>query len=145
MQKDVRHTDSQPWVRGWKAGAPVRSSNAITPSAHASTAGEASTERCCVTKARTTSGAAYVSVNARATLSPVRAVQPKSITVQRFSRGSHITLAGLMSRCTYPASCMSASRADTCDSTCTDNVSPYACSTWTLCRKNVYGSSKPSS
>jgi hypothetical protein len=34
--------------------------------------------------------------------SPVRAAQPKSMMVQRFSRGSHITLPGLRSRCTYP-------------------------------------------
>ena len=95
----------RPSVRRWNAGRPVRSSKAITPSAHMS-AEHATSQRAeppwmrAVSYARMTSGDAYVRVKHTVVLSPARAAQPKSMTVHRFSRGSHMTLEGLRSRCT---------------------------------------------
>ena len=108
----VMRTPPLPSARWSKAGAPVRSSKAITPKDHVSSAGVDSTYCLRNSNACTTSGAAYARVKHREAASPTRATQPKSMMVQRFCRGSHITLPGLRSRCTYPASCMSAMRLD---------------------------------
>ena len=96
----VMRTPPLPSARWSKAGAPVRSSKAITPRDHVSSAGVDSTYCLRDKNARTTSGAAYARVKLREAASPARATQPKSMTVQRFCRGSHITFPGLRSRCT---------------------------------------------
>jgi hypothetical protein len=79
-----------------------------------------------------TSGAAYASVKLSGARSPMRAAHPKSISVHWFSRGSHITLAGLRSRCTYPAACMSSSRLATFASTCA-----HCCTSRMHCCQNL--------
>lgn len=95
-----RHrTESRPSRNTSNAGFPVRSSYTITPSDHASTG---ACERMLfwpVRHACMVSGAAYPKVKLRGACSSSLAAQPKSMRVHWFSRGSHITLAGLRSRC----------------------------------------------
>lgn len=111
-------TCARPSVTRRKAGAPVSSSNAITPRDHESNAGDATNLLVPSSTAQITSGAAYASVKLAGTSAPIRAAQPKSITVQRFSRGSHMTLAGFRSRCTKPAPCMRDNRSAKFESNC---------------------------
>ena len=69
-------------------------------------------------KAARSSGGAKHTLNPAVANVSVLAAQPKSMSVQRFLRGSHMMLGGLTSRCTYPAACRSFSRSATCVSTC---------------------------
>ena len=113
-----QRTRGVPSVRSLNAGAPVSSSNAITPRDHASSAEDVSTSGSPAANAAMTSGAAYANVEFSGALEPMRAIEPKSTRVNRFCRGSHITLAGLRSRCTYPAACKAFSRWHMLDSIC---------------------------
>ena len=77
---------------------PVRSSYTITPRDHESTAPVLMHFFTPDFHTAITSGAAYASVKLRGPSLPISAAQPKSMRVHWFSRGSHITLAGLRSR-----------------------------------------------
>lgn len=102
--KEGMRTVVRPWLTRSNTGAPVSSSNAVTPSDHASCAGRASMLLRRRRHAAAMSGDAYARVKLRGAASPARATQPnvnyKSMTIQRFCRSSHMMLAGLMSRCT---------------------------------------------
>jgi hypothetical protein len=89
---------------------PVKSSNAITPTDQASMLHSDTMDSLPSASAMATSGAAYPRVKERGALAPWGAAHPKSMTVQRFVRGSHMMLPGFRSRCTHPRACRSHTR-----------------------------------
>ena len=92
---------------------PLKISSARMPTDHASMASVARMLLSPPQWDARTSGGTYVRLKDRWASSPTLAAHPKSMSVQRLRRGSHMMLPGLMSRCTYPAACRSFSRSAT--------------------------------